>query len=298
MSVALFPGQGVQIPGMDHGLVDVVPSVFATASEILGTDVPQLCRTGETPDASLASTRWAQPAVLVCSVASFLDLCERGATFGVAAGHSVGEYGALVACGSLTFADALTLIAKRAAVCAELADSTNGAMAALMRVDVDDVVALCRDNGVALAADNAPGQCVIAGDADRIDEAMAAAASQKAITKRLDVNGAFHSPLMAPATAVLRDALSSIEIRPPSFAFWSSTTATRLDDPEAIRSSLLEQLTSCVRWRETVAGIAAIGAQTLTDIGPGKVVGALARRIAPGAEVVFAADRSPAVASR
>jgi [acyl-carrier-protein] S-malonyltransferase len=298
MFVALFPGQGVQAPGMDLGLADVVPSVFDTASEILGTDVAALCRTGTTSDSSLASTRWAQPAVLVCSVASYLDLRARGARFETVAGHSVGEYAALVACEAISFADALSLIATRAAVTAEIAARTDGAMAALMRIEIDDVHALCIQTGVALAADNAPGQCVISGEADRVTEAMSAASGAKAITRRLEVDGAFHSPLMEPAIGVLREALSSVVIRPPNLAFWSSTTATRLADPETIRSALLAQLVGPVRWRETVGHIASAGGRSFTDIGPGKVIGALVRRIVPQAELLFAADHLASVSAR
>jgi len=297
MPVALFPGQGVQAPGMDLDLYDLVPDVFDIATDVLGTDVRELCTSGETSGASLASTRWAQPAVLVCSVASYRCLVAGGATYETVAGHSVGEYAALVACEALTFTDALTLIAKRAEITAKIAKRTNGAMAALLRVDVEDALRLCEEANVTLAADNAAGQCVISGHADAIENALAAASASGAVARRLDVDGAFHSPLMAPAAAELGDALSAVDISRPTIAFWSSTTASPIGDPEKIRRCLVEQLVGCVRWRETVAGIALDGGSELVDVGPGRVVGTLARRIAPQAEIRFAADLLPAVAA-
>jgi [acyl-carrier-protein] S-malonyltransferase len=294
MSAALFPGQGVQGPGMDGGLVDARPDVFEAAGDVLGIDVAELCRTGTTADASLDTTLWAQPAVLVCSVASFEQLRADEHTFTAVAGHSVGEYAALVACGALKFEDAVSLIAARARITADVAHRTDGAMAALLRVDLEQALDLCREWDVALAGDNAPGQCVISGEASNITHAIEASSVFRAVARRLEVEGAFHSPLMAPAAAALGDALSSVEIERPTLAFWSSTTASKLDDPEAIRRSLVDQLTSCVRWRETVA---AIGATDLVDVGPGRVVGALARRIVPEAEIRFADDLRPAVAA-
>lgn len=297
MAVALFPGQGVQAPGMDRGLGDRSSEIFDTASGVLGVDVRELCATGSSGDATLASTRWAQPAVLVCSVASFREVnVER--TFDIVAGHSVGEYAALVCGGAIDFTDALTLIATRAAATADIAHRTDGAMAAVLKIDVDAAVRLCAENGVSLAADNAAGQCVISGHSGLVTAAMSALEGTRAVAKRLEVDGAFHSPLMEPAVDVLADALSSVSIARPRLRFWSSTTATSLDDPEAIRRALLEQLTGCVRWRETVERIAAGGHSTFTDIGPGRVVGTLARRIVPGADVHCAADlRDAAVAA-
>jgi [acyl-carrier-protein] S-malonyltransferase len=227
--------------------------------------------------------------VLVCSVAAFREL-SREQTFTVVAGHSVGEYGALVASEAIAFEDALTLIATRAAATADIAHRTNGTMAALLKVDVDEAARLCSEAGVVLAADNAAGQCVISGPSDRIDAAIASLEGSRAVAKRLEVDGAFHSPLMEPAVGVLRDALSSIEVAPPKIDFWSSTTATPLDDPETIRRALLEQLVGCVRWRETVERIAAQGHSVFADVGPGRVVGTLARRIVPSAEVRSATD--------
>lgn len=298
MPIALFPGQGVQAPGMDRGLVETVPDVFETASDLLGIDVAGLCQSGATADASLASTRWAQPAVLVCSFAAFRELADHGQTFTTVTGHSVGEYAALVACEALTFPDALRLIAKRAELTAEISAATSGAMAALMRIQIGDAVALCEQMGVSLAADNADGACVISGGSDRIEAAITAAAATRSVARRLDVDGAFHSPLMAPAGDALSEVLSSMDVRPPAIAFWSSTTASRLEDPEAIRNALVQQLTGCVRWRETLLGIAGEeGSDEMIDIGPGRVVGTLARRIVPDATIRYADDLLPAAAS-
>lgn len=294
MSAALFPGQGVQAPNMDGGLTEAAPETFEIASTILNIDVAALCRTGRAGQASLEQTRWAQPAVLVCSIAAYRELERHEQPFTTVVGHSVGEYAALVAAKALSFEDAVGLIAARAEATADVAQRTSGAMAALLRVDIDQVLTWCAEHDVALAADNATGQCVISGRPGAIETAVAAASETRAMARRLDVEGAFHSPLMASAAGPLGDALSAVEIQRPQIAFWSSTTATQLTDPEAIRRSLLDQLTSCVRWRETVESIVAAGAGVLTDIGPGRVVGTLARRIAPAAEVRFATDLLPA----
>lgn len=285
MAVALFPGQGVQSPGMGAGLIEAAPEVFGAASDVLGVDVVELCLQGRSGDADLVSTRWAQPAVLACGVAAFRVLTKRGESFAAVAGHSVGEYAALVSAESLDLTDALHLVAVRAEATDDASRASPGAMAAVMRAERDDVERICASNGVTLAADNAPGQLVISGPVDGVARAVAAAEAAGAVCRRLDVSGAFHSPCMAAASDRLAVALDRTPFAEPTIEIWSSTTAQPVREPKEMRAALREQLTSPVRWRETVAGIAKRFGAVFCDLGPGHVVAALARRIVRGAEV-------------
>ena len=290
MTVALFPGQGVQAAGMEAGLAAVAPKVFDVASVVLGVDVIELCATGTAGHADLASTRWAQPAVLTCSVAGYEAVTATGERFDAVAGHSIGEYAALVACGAISFADAIALVRLRADLTATLAEQTSGAMAAVMRIDLDAVREVCGRHGVGLAADNGPGQLVISGTASSVDAAIAEMNDAGAICRRLEVAGAFHSDLMAGACEPIRDALADVTISTPTLEFWSTTTATVLTDPGDIRAALVQQLVAAVRWRETVNGLAERHGTSFVDIGPGKVVGALAKRIVTAPDIRYTAD--------
>lgn len=285
VAVALFPGQGVQSPGMGTGLIEVAPEVFDAASDVLGVDVIELCREGRSGAAELSSTRWAQPAVLVCGVAAFNALTKRGRSFLAVAGHSVGEYAALVAAESLDLTDALRLVAERAEATDDASRATPGAMAAVMRAERDAVEGICAANGVTIAADNAPGQLVISGPTDGVARAIEAAEAAGAVCRRLDVSGAFHSPCMAGASDRLAAALERTPFAEPRIEVWSSTTAQPVRKADEIRAALRDQLTAPVRWRETVAGIARRFGSVFCDLGPGHVVAALARRIVRGAEV-------------
>jgi [acyl-carrier-protein] S-malonyltransferase len=275
---------------MGTGLVDAAPEVFRTASEVLGADVARLCMEGTSGDADLRTTKWAQPAVLTCGVAAFRVLVGRGETFRAAAGHSVGEYAALVSTGALDLTDALQVIGERAEATDDAGRAIPGGMAAVMRIDREIVERVCSENGTALAADNGPGQYVVAGPLDALELTIAAAQEAGATTRHLDVAAAFHSPVMAPAIARLSAALDKITIREPIIEFWSSTTARALRTPAEIRNALLDQLTSPVRWRETMSGLAKRFGSRFYDLGPGKVVAGLVRRIVQGAEIRIASD--------
>jgi [acyl-carrier-protein] S-malonyltransferase len=272
---------------MDAGLHEGASEVFALASDVLGVDVAELCSTGRSGEADLGSTRWAQPAVLVCSVAAFRS---AGTDFSAAAGHSIGEYAALVSAGALDLTDAVRLVALRARVTEEAGAATPGSMAAVMKIDRDEVDKICAATGVSLAADNSSGQYVISGAVDVVDAALAAFSSTKAIARKLEVSAAFHSPVMAPAMEPLRTALEDVSFSPPTIEIWSSTTAAPIADPAEIRTALVDQLVSPVLWRETVAGASSKHGTAFVDIGPGKVVGALAKRIVSGADVSFVTD--------
>jgi [acyl-carrier-protein] S-malonyltransferase len=272
---------------MDWGLHEGASEVFVLASEVLGVDVAELCSTGRSGAADLTSTRWAQPAVVVCSVAAFRSLGENVAA---AAGHSIGEYAALVCAGAIDLADAIRLVALRARVTEEAGARTPGGMAAVMKIDREDVDRICAQTGIALAADNSSGQYVISGASDVLDAALKEFSETKAIARKLDVSAAFHSPVMAPAMEPLREALAAVSFVRPSIEIWSSTTGSPIGDPDEIRAALVDQLVSPVRWRETVDAMSAKHGKTFVDVGPGKVVGALAKRIVQGADVSFAAD--------
>ncbi len=287
MTIALFPGQGVQAAGMDQGLHERTSDVFALASDVLGVDVAELCRTGTSGEADLGSTRWAQPAVLVCSVAAFRTLDEG---FDAVAGHSIGEFAAVTCAGAVDLGDAIRLVALRARVTEEAGRATPGGMAAVMKIDREEVDRVCAATGIGLAADNSAGQYVVSGDADTLDRALAAFSETKAIARRLDVSAAFHSPVMEPACEPLRAALAETEFAMPAIEFWSSTTASVLTEANEIRDSFVSQLVSPVRWRETVTGASERHGNSFVDIGPGKIVGALAKRIVSGADVRFATE--------
>jgi [acyl-carrier-protein] S-malonyltransferase len=294
MTIALFPGQGVQAAGMDGGLAASASDVFDVASDVLGIDVAELCREGRSGRADLGSTRWAQPAVLACSVASFGVLAESGDPIPAVAGHSIGEYAALVASGALELADAVALVALRAGATDDAAQATPGGMAAVMRAERSVIEDICEQTGAALAADNSSGQLVISGTTEALERARELATAAGAVCRGLDVAGAFHSPVMSPAAEPLRAALESVSFAEPSIDLWSSTTAGPIRGGDEIKKALVDQLVSPVLWRETVSALAERYGTTLTDVGPGKIVGALARRIVPNADVRFVADLLPA----
>jgi [acyl-carrier-protein] S-malonyltransferase len=275
---------------MDGGLAASAPGPFTVASDVLGVDVAELCRTGSAGEADLGSTRWAQPAVLTCSVAAFTVLSGSGEKIAAVAGHSIGEYAALVAAGVIDLADAVHLVALRAKATEDAALATPGGMAAVMRAERDLVEQICRTAGASLAADNSAGQLVISGPLAAVEEAKTALSDAGAVCRTLEVAGAFHSSVMAPAAEPLARALADVEFAKPEIDLWSSTSAAAVNDPEEIRTLLIDQLTSPVLWRTTVEGIAERHGTDFTDVGPGKIVGGLAKRIVAGATVRFAAD--------
>lgn len=285
MTIAIFPGQGVQSPEMGRGLTDAAPEVFATASDVLGVDAAELCTSGRSGSADLETTRWAQPAVLVCGVAAFRILTERGESFVAAAGHSVGEYAALVSAGALSITDALRVISVRAEATEDAGRSTPGAMAAVMRIEREAVDEICEREGVALAAENGPGQFVVSGPVANLRRAIEALATVGAVSRRLDVSAAFHSPVMAAAAGRLEPALDGVTFDRPRFDVWSPTTAAPVRTAAEIRTVLIDQLTSPVRWRETIEHVSARHGPLFCDLGPGRVVAGLTRRIVKGAEI-------------
>jgi [acyl-carrier-protein] S-malonyltransferase len=235
---------------------------------------------GEDPFARVEeSTRFQQPAIFCASIAGWRGLPDDVAP-GAAAGHSLGELAALVAAGALSVDDALELVVLRGRLMAE-ADAT-GSMIALVGADEQEAAQVADAAGLTVANDNAPGQIVLAGDRSRFDRAEEAAGELGKRTIRLPVAGAFHSPSMAPAVAPFRAALDEAEFREPAFTVFSCATAKPFADP---RDELARALIRPVRWRETFTAMHDAGATRFIEVGPGKVLARLAKRIVPGTQV-------------
>lgn len=258
----LFPGQGSHAEGMDGGLHG--EPALRRGLEVLGFD----------PFARLADgTRFQQPALFLCSVAAWdRSGIDRPVA---AAGHSLGEYAALVAAGVIGFEDAVRLVALRGKAMASAGERAPGAMLAVLGGEDDAVRALADDHDLTVANDNAPGQLVLSGPAPAVDAAEERLAELRARARRLDVSGAFHSPLMAPAAEALADALAAIEVREPRFPVFSNGTAQPFAD---VRAELIANVTRPVRWRETLLALHAAGAEEFAELGPGRVLTGLVRR--------------------
>ncbi len=285
----LFPGQGSQYVGMGADLFDAMPGLLGdSADEALGWSLRRMCLDG--PEEALTRTEHAQPALYALSYALWTALALRIEPPMAAAGHSLGEYTALAAAGSVEFADGLRLVAARGRAMAAAADATSSGMAALIGGDDDAPEALAgarRAVGGQLwvANRNAPGQVVVAGGLEDLEWA-AEHARDHGIRRvvPLKVAGAFHSPLMAGAAESLRAAVEVTPWRPTRFAVWANATAR----PHAgdIGEVLLAQLIAPVRFAETLQGMAAAGVETFVHVGPGDVTAGLARRSVEGTEAL------------
>jgi malonyl CoA-acyl carrier protein transacylase len=258
----LFPGQGSQTPDMRDDVARALPDLLEQCIELVGED--PFARVDE-------STRFAQPAIFCAGVAGWTKLDIEPA---MAAGHSLGEFGALVAAGVLSIEDALRLVVLRGRLMAEADDA--GSMLALLGGTADDALAIANAAGVTVANDNAPGQVVLSGDRDKLAEAEEAAREYGVRAMPLDVAGAFHSPSMEPAVAPLRAALDEVELGTPHFPVYSCSTAKPFTD---VRAELTSALTRPVLWRETFQAMIAAGAEDFVEAGPGNVLSKLARRI-------------------
>ncbi len=289
----LLPGQGSQFVGMGADLVDAYPEaaeLYAEAEEVLGVPLGRLSREG--PAEELTRTENAQPAILTHSYAVWRLLpAPVRASVVVAAGHSLGEFTAYLCAGALTFPDALRIVRRRGEL---MARARNGTMAAVIGLDDEAVRAACAavEDGVVVAANfNAPGQVVISGD-----EAGVEAASERARdagARRvlpLEVSGAFHSPLMEVARDGLAEALAAATFRDPGFPVVANAAARPVRGGEEARELLLEQLTSPVRWVESVRAMLEAGARRWLEIGPGTVLTGLLRRIDRSLETATVGD--------
>lgn len=282
----VFPGQGAQETGMGRDLYDAYPAardLFDRADAVLGRPISRLCFDG--PDAELSRTTNAQPAIYTMSLACLAVARETGAAADEPAfvsGHSLGEYTALCAAGALEFDAGLRLVEERGRLTQAAADATPGGMAAILGLDEDAAAAICADAGAELCNINSPGQLVIGGLKDNVAKACALAlerGARRAVP--LDVGGAFHTSLMQPAVAGMRQAVSSVELRTPRVPFVANSTAQPLADAGAIGDELVYQLTHPVRWVQCVEYMAGQGVTTMIEFGPGRVLTGLIKRIAP-----------------
>jgi [acyl-carrier-protein] S-malonyltransferase len=286
MIAAFFPGQGSQSVGMLDALAESYPDVrrtFDEASDVLNLDLWRLVNQG--PKADLDLTRNTQPVMLTAGIAVWRAWKQAGgAPARLMAGHSLGEYSALVAAGALSFADGVRLAAERARFMQEAVPAGEGAMAAVLGLSDADVVALCaaQSEGAVLEAVNfnAPGQVVIAGDAAAVNRALGAAKSagaKRAVT--LPVSVPSHCSLMRPAAERLAERLAAIDIRVPEVAVLHNASVQSAADSAALRDQLVQQLYRPVRWVETVRAVAADGLRIAIECGPGKVLAGLNKRI-------------------
>ncbi len=279
----LFPGQGSQAVGMGRDLVDAFPAaraLFDEADEALGFALSRVMFDG--PEDELTATRNAQPALLVHSVAVLRLVEDRLGPVAFAAGHSLGEFSAHVAAGTLTFADAVRAVRLRGELMFASGEARPGTMAAVLGMDDDQVEAVCAEveSGVCVPANfNAPGQVVISGDEGAVDEAMerAGAAGAKKVV-RLQVSGAFHSPLMDEARQGLSEFLHGLTLSDPRVPVVSNVTAQAVTSADEARELLVRQVTSPVRWSASIRTMSEAGVDTFLELGPGSVLRGLNRR--------------------
>ena len=281
----VFPGQASQYVGMGNDLYnefESVRSIYSEASAVLGFDLSTVSFNG--PIEKLTETSVTQPAIFVHSYTITTLLSERGIKPSFAAGHSLGEFSAYAAADAINFGDVLRIVKVRAEAMQRACELNPGTMAAIIGIEYDLLEKICSEvsnNGVVNIANlNSPGQLVISGDIESVHRAMELAKEQGAkIVKELNVSGAFHSPLMQSVVEELSDELKSISISIPSFPVYTNVSATPLTDPEEIRKSLLKQITSPVQWYPSVQNMVNDGAIVFVEIGPGKVLQGLMKRI-------------------
>ncbi len=289
-TAVLFPGQGSQKTGMGKSHYDSNPKfrkLADQADEILGFSLTKIMFEG--PDDALRQTENTQPAIFLHSVALFrmLDLKPD-----VTAGHSLGEFSALTAAGAISFEDAIRIVRKRGLLMQQAGTENPGTMAAVIGMDDDAVTRICSEASkgntdvVVPANFNCPGQLVISGHETAIDRAIALLKENGCkIAKKLPVSGAFHSPLMQPAFDGLKSELEQLTIRPPGFPVYSNFTAKPTTDPEEIRTNVLNQLMSPVKWTQTLQHMHESGVENFIETGPGNVLQGLVKRTLKGVSI-------------
>jgi [acyl-carrier-protein] S-malonyltransferase len=293
MYALVFPGQGSQSPGMGKEIAERFTSarkVYEEADDILGYRLSALCFEGS--EEELRQTVHAQPALFVTSVATWYAVSDMVELHPVCvAGHSVGEYAALVVAGVVEWQDGLRLVRARAEAMQEAAQRSSGAMAAVLGLDVDAVEEACREASavgvVCVANHNCPGQVVISGEAEAVTKAgeLCKAKGAKRVIP-LRVSGAFHSPLMQPATERFRDALQQVNFRPPQLPVVANRTADVLSVETDFVALLTEQLLYSVRWEDSVRRMWDLGARVFAELGPGDVLSGLVKRTVAEAQTI------------
>jgi [acyl-carrier-protein] S-malonyltransferase len=285
-SAVLFPGQGSQYAGMADPWLDhpEAQTILERSSEVLGYDVAEAARSDE----RLADTAVVQPALFACDLAAFRVLEEEGLRWNTAAGHSLGEFVALVAAGATDLGPTLEAVAERGRAMHEAGQANPGAMTALVGLSPDEAADICRVAGrgdvLMVANENSPKQTVLSGSVPAIERAEDLARSRKCRVVRLKVAGAFHSPLMRPALDRVRAAIARLEFRAPRFPVIPNASGRPTSQPSALRDLLSRHLVSPVKWERSMrAAGEELGVELFVEAGPGDVLAKLAKRCVPGA---------------